>query len=148
MLPRGAPGPYQLQAAIAAVHDEAPTAADTDWKQIAGLYELLMGLAPNPVVSLNHAVAVGMADGPEAGLALLDRLADDDRLHSDHRMHAVRAHLLEMSGQRSAAAAGYLVAARSTANGPQQRYLLARAARLTDGNPSVFHDAGVAGKLE
>jgi RNA polymerase sigma factor (sigma-70 family) len=131
-LPRGPTGPYQLQAAIAALHDEAPSAEATDWPQIAALYELLLRIADNPVVALNHAVAVAMARGAPAGLALLDRLWADERLAEDHRLHAARAHLLEMDGDRAAARAAYLEAARRAGNLPQQRYLYARAARLTD----------------
>jgi RNA polymerase sigma factor (sigma-70 family) len=129
-LPKGPTGPYQLQAAIAAIHDEAPSAEATDWPQIVALYELLMHLADNPVVALNHAVAVAMARGAEAGLELLDTLQADDRLANDHRLYAVRAHLLEMTGQREAAHDAYDAAARRTTNLPQQRYLYARAARL------------------
>jgi len=130
-LPKGPPGPYQLQAAIAALHDEAPSAEATDWPQIVGLYELLLQLFDNPVVALNHAVAVAMARGAPAGLALLDALQTDARIADDHRLHAVRAHLLEMAGQRGAARDAYLAAARRATNLPQQRYLHARAARLT-----------------
>ncbi len=129
-LPKGPPGPYQLQAAIAAIHDEAPSAEATDWPQIVALYELLMQLADNPVVALNHVVAVAMARGAQAGLALLDDLQADGRLADDHRLYAVRAHLLEMTGQREAALAAYDAAACRTTNVPQQRYLYARAARL------------------
>jgi RNA polymerase sigma factor (sigma-70 family) len=127
-----APGPYQLQAAIAAVHDEAPSAEATDWPQILGLYELLMRISDNPVVALNHAVAVAMARGPQAGLDLLARLQADERIAEDHRLHAVRAHLLEMAGDRAAARDSYLAAARRAANLSQQRYLHSRAVRLTD----------------
>ncbi len=133
-LPTGPPGPYQLQAAIAAIHDEAPSAEATDWPQIMGLYELLLRISDNPVVALNHAVAVAMARGAPAGLALLDALQADARIADDQRLHAVRAHLLEMAGQRGAARDAYLAAARRATNLPQQRYLYARAARLTD-NP-------------
>jgi predicted RNA polymerase sigma factor len=132
-LPRGPTGPYQLQAAIAAIHDEAPTAEATDWPQITALYELLMRMSDNPVVALNHAVAVAMARGPGAGLGLVEKLAADQRVAADHRLHAVRAHLLEMAGDRVAARDAYLAAARRTANLPQQRYLHARAARLARG---------------
>ena len=103
-LARGPTGPYQLQAAIAAIHDEAPTAESTDWRQIEALYELLMELSDNPVVALNRAVAVAMAHGAHAGLDLLDGLATDERIGDDHRFHAVRAHLLEMTGDRAARA--------------------------------------------
>jgi RNA polymerase sigma factor (sigma-70 family) len=129
-LPRGPTGPYQLQAAIAALHDEAPSADATDWPQILALYELLMKLADNPVVALNHAVAVAMVRGPRAGLELLDSLESDQRIGEDHRLHAVRAHLLEMSGDGVAARDAYRAAARRTNSLPQQRYLHARAARL------------------
>ena len=121
-------GPYQLQAAIAAVHAEAPRAEDTDWPQIVGLYQLLEDLAPGPMVTLNRAVAVGMADGPAAGLAVLADL--DDRLRSHRRLHAVRAHLLELAGEPAAARDSYRTAARLTTSIPEQRYLRTRAARL------------------
>ncbi len=131
-LPRGPTGPYQLQAAIAAIHDEAPSAEATDWPQILGLYELLMRISDNPVVALNHAVAVAMARGPQAGLDLLDRLQADERIAEDHRLHAVRAHLLEMAGDRAAARDSYLAAARRATNLSQRRHLHTRAARLTN----------------
>ncbi len=131
-LPQGATGPYQLQAAIAAIHDEAPSAAATDWPQIMALYELLLRIADNPVVLLNHAVAVAMVRGPHVGLELLDELNADDRITGDHRLHAVRGHLLEMAGERAAARDSYLAAARQTTSLPQQRYLHAQAARLAD----------------
>ncbi len=131
-LPRGATGPYQLQAAIAAVHDEAASAEATDWPQIMALYELLMRTSDNPVVALNHAVAVAMVRGPRAALDLLGRLGADERIAEDHRLHAVRAHLLEMTGDRVAARDSYQAAARRTTSFPQQRYLHTRAARLTD----------------
>jgi len=129
-LPHGPTGPYQLQAAIAAIHDEAPKADATDWPQIVALYELLMQMSENPVVALNHAVAVAMSDGPERGLRLLDALQADERIADDHRLHAVRAHLLEMVGDRAGARASYVEAARRATNMPQQRYLNSRAARL------------------
>jgi RNA polymerase sigma factor (sigma-70 family) len=129
-LPRGPTGPYQLQAAIAALHDEAPSAGATDWPQITALYELLMRISDNPVVALNHAVAVAMARGPQAGLDLLGNLEADQRIAADHRLQAVRAHLLEMTGDPAAARDAYLTAARQATNLPQQRYLHARAARL------------------
>jgi RNA polymerase sigma factor (sigma-70 family) len=124
-------GPYQLQAAIAAVHDEAPRAEDTDWPQIVKLYELLEQVTPNPMVTLNHAVAVAMVDGPAAGLALLAPLDDDDRVAGHHRLASVRAHLLEMAGDADAARATYRRAARSTTSLPERRYLEDRAARLS-----------------
>jgi predicted RNA polymerase sigma factor len=130
-LARGPAGPYQLQAAIAALHDEAPTADATDWPQIMALYELLIRLSDNPVVRLNHAVAVAMVRGPRAGLELLAALGGDERMANGHQLHAVRAHLLEMAGERDAARDAYLAAAARTSNLPQQRYLHARAGRLT-----------------
>ncbi|RQX04382.1 RNA polymerase sigma factor [Micromonospora inaquosa] len=125
------PGPYQLQAAIAAVHAEASTAAETDWRQIVALYRLLARIAPNPMVTLNQAVAVAMVDGPRAGLALLTPLDADERTAGHHRLAAVRAHLLELAGDVGAAREAYLVAARGTTSRPEQRYLEGRAARLT-----------------
>jgi len=130
-LPRGTTGPYQLQAAIDAIHDEAPTAAATDWPQIVALYQLLLQISDNPVVALNHAVAVAMVAGPRPGLDLLGKLEADERIAEDHRLHAVRAHLLELAGDRLAARDCYLAAARRTTSLPQQRYLHAQAARLT-----------------
>jgi RNA polymerase sigma factor (sigma-70 family) len=128
----GAPlGPYQLQAAIAAIHDEAPAAADTDWPQILALYELLERVSDNPMVTLNHAVAEAMANGPRAGLQLLNALDADERLAGHHRLDAVRAHLLEMAGDRDEARASYQLAARRTTSLTEQRYLDARAARLS-----------------
>ena len=123
-------GPYQVQAAIAAVHAEAPRAAGTDWKQILSLYQLLQQLAPNPVVLLNMAVAESMVSGPGAGLARLDEIAADERLAGNHRVDAVRAHLLESAGERDGARSAYLAAARRTTSLPEQRYLQQRAARL------------------
>jgi RNA polymerase sigma factor (sigma-70 family) len=125
-------GPYQLQAAIAAVHDEAATAADTDWRQILGLYELLERLAPNPMVTLNRAVAVAMVRGPEAALDVLATLDADERMAGHHRLAAVRAHMWEMAGDRSAARSGYQDAARRTTSIPERRYLESRADRLRD----------------
>ena len=103
-LSKGSVGEYQLQAAIAAVHDESPRAEDTDWPQILALYGMLMRLSDNPLVALNHAIATAMVDGPDAGLALLAPLQDDDRLRGNHRLNAVRAYLLERIGQGAAAA--------------------------------------------
>jgi len=123
-------GPYQLQAAIAAVHDEAPSASATDWPQILALYELLEQVSPGPVVTLNRAVALAMVHGPRAGLALLGTLDGDERLAHTHRLEAVRAHLLERAGDTLAAQAAYRRAARMTASLPEQRYLALRAARL------------------
>ena len=129
-LTRAPLGPYQLQAAIAAVHDETATAPDTDWKQILGLYELLDRIAPSPVVVLNKAIAVAMVRGPHAGLDLLATLDSDDRMAGNHRLEAVRAHLLEMAGDHAAARTHYQQAARRTTSRPEQRYLEARADRL------------------
>jgi RNA polymerase sigma factor (sigma-70 family) len=129
-LPRGEAGPYQLQAAIAAVHDEAATMADTDWPQILSLYELLELLAPNPFTTLNRAVAVAMVHGPEAGLRVLSELAADKRMARHHRLLAARAHLEELAGDRKAAAADYLEAARHATSLPERRYLAVQAARL------------------
>ena len=131
VLPDGPVGPYQVQAAIAAVHDEAESVDATDWPEILGLYELLEHLAPGPMVSLNRAVAVAMVTGPAAGLDLLDTLEADGRLAGHHRLHATRAHLLEMSGDAAGAAAAYREAARRTTSLPERRYLAGRAARLT-----------------
>ncbi|RLQ04849.1 sigma-70 family RNA polymerase sigma factor [Micromonospora sp. BL1] len=130
-----APGPYQVQAAIAAVHAEAPTAEDTDWRQIVALYRVLARVAPNPMVTLNQAVAVAMVDGPRAGLALLATLDGDDRTAGHHRLAAVRAHLLDLAGDRTAARAAYLAAARATTSLPERRYLEVRAARLAGDRP-------------
>ncbi|MEU4330687.1 RNA polymerase sigma factor [Nonomuraea dietziae] len=123
-------GPYQLQAAIAALHVQAPRAADTDWEQIRILYAILTRIAPNPMVTLNHAVAVAMTRGPQAGLELLESLDGDPRLARHHRLHAVRAHLQELAGEYGAARENYRLAARRTTSLPEQRYLRARAGRL------------------
>jgi RNA polymerase sigma factor (sigma-70 family) len=124
-------GPYQLQAAIAAVHDEAPRPEDTDWQEILALYELLDRVAPNPMATLNRAVAVAEVRGPDAGLALLASLEEDDRVAGHHRMLAVRAHLLERTGDTEGARAAYREAARRTTSRPEQRHLEGRAARLS-----------------
>ncbi|MFI6600889.1 RNA polymerase sigma factor [Nonomuraea sp. NPDC050536] len=129
-LPRGATGPYQLQAAVAAVHDEAGRASDTDWPQIAALYEVLVRVSDNPMAALNHAVAVAMAQGAPAGLELLAALESDARIAGHHRLLAVRAHLLEMAGDTSSAQAAYRAAAQRTSSLPEQRYLNGRAARV------------------
>jgi predicted RNA polymerase sigma factor len=123
-------GPYQLQAAIAAVHDEAASAEDTDWPQILALYDVLAQVAPGPMVTLSRAVALAMVTGPKAGLALLGTLDADDRMARTHRLDAVRAHLLEQLGDLTAARECYLRAAKMTASVPEQRYLAMRAARL------------------
>ena len=129
----GRVGEYQLQAAIAALHDRAPTAAATDWSQIAALYELLERMTGSPIVRLNRAVAVAMADGPAAGLTLLDGI--DEKLAGSHRYEAVHAHLLELSGDIDGAIDHYRAAARLTTNLPEQRHLSMRAARLRSGSP-------------
>jgi RNA polymerase sigma factor (sigma-70 family) len=131
-LTRARLGPYQLQAAIAAVHDEAARPDDTDWPEIVALYELLARLSPNPMVTLNQAVAVAMVDGPRAGLDLLGTLDGDDRMTGHHRVDAVRAHLLEMAGERAGARDNYRTAARRTTSIPERRYLESRADRLAD----------------
>jgi RNA polymerase sigma factor (sigma-70 family) len=123
-------GPYQLQAAIAAVHDEAASAKETDWPQILALYEVLERVSPGPVVTLNRAVALAMVHGPRAGLALLGTLDADERMARNHRLEAVRGHLLELAGDAVAARESYRRAARMTASLPEQRYLVLRAARL------------------
>jgi RNA polymerase sigma factor (sigma-70 family) len=128
---RAPAGPYQLQAAIAALHGEATRAQDTDWPQILALYGLLERLTDNPVVTLNRAVAAAMVHGPRVGLAILARLDADERLAGHHRLDAVRAHLLEMADDREGALAHYRAAARRTTNLAEQRYLAARAARLS-----------------
>ena len=131
-LTRARLGPYQLQAAMAAVHDEAARPEDTDWPEIVALYELLARLSPNPMVTLNQAVAVAMVDGPRAGLELLATLDGDDRMIGHHRVDAVRAHLLEMAGERAEARDSYRTAARRTTSIPERRYLESRADRLAD----------------
>jgi RNA polymerase sigma factor (sigma-70 family) len=133
VLARARLGPYQLQAAIAAVHAEAASADETDWGQIVMLYELLDRMAPNPMVTLNKAVAMAMVHGPEAGLEVLAPLDADPRTAAHHRLAAVRGHLLEMAGDPAAARESYRRAARATTSLPEQRYLDARAARLADG---------------
>ncbi len=129
-LPRGRAGPYQLQAAIAAVHAEAEHVDATDWPQILVLYGLLERIAPNPMVTLNRVVAVAMVRGPAAGLDLLATLESDRRLARHHRLLATRAHLLELLGEHDAAADAYRDAARHTTSAPERRHLTSRAARL------------------
>jgi RNA polymerase sigma factor (sigma-70 family) len=131
-LPKGAVGEYQLQAAIAALHDEAESTDATDWPQILALYGLLERMTGNPMVTLNRAVAAAMVDGPGAGLALLEGL--DERLAGHHRLDAVHAHLLEMGGDGEAAIAHYQTAAARTTSIAERDYLLMRAARLTARN--------------
>ncbi|WP_024288614.1 RNA polymerase sigma factor [Cellulomonas sp. KRMCY2] len=129
-LAKGAVGEYQLQAAIAAVHDEAPRAQDTDWPQILALYGLLVRISANPVVELNRAVAAAMVHGPAVGLELLTTL--EDRLAGHHRLDAVRGHLLEMAGEREAAIGHYRAAASGTTSTAERDYLTTRAARLAE----------------
>ena len=131
-LPKGSVGPYQLKAAIAAVHDEAARDEDTDWPQILALYELLKRMSDNPMVRLNHAIAAAMVQGPARGLTLLEELEADSRMANHHRLYAVRAHLLELSGNRELAIDNYRAAAARTASLPERNYLLTRAARLAD----------------
>jgi RNA polymerase sigma factor (sigma-70 family) len=132
-LSKGSVGLYQLQAAIAAVHDEAARAEDTDWPQILALYELLRRVSPGPMVTLNRAIATAMVHGPAKGLELLTTLDSDGRLAEHHRLDAVRAHLLEMLGDNKSAARHYRIAAGRTASMPERNYLLAQAARLAEG---------------
>ena len=133
-LAKGAVGMYQLQAAIAAVHDEAVQAEDTDWPQILALYELLKRMSGNPMVTLNHAVAVAMVHGPAQGLELLKTLDADARIAGHYRLDAVRAHFLEMLGDRDGAITHYRRAAERTTSTPEQNYLIAQAARLSEVN--------------
>ena len=133
-LPRRRLGPYQLQAAIAAVHDEAASHAETDWAEILGLYELLTHVSPSSVVNLNHAVAVAMVHGPAAGLDRLAGLDTDGALAETHRVDATRAHLLELAGDYDGALAAYHRAAARTRNGPERRYLQLKAAGLRHGS--------------
>ena len=139
-LPRGAVGPYQLQAAIAALHDEAARAADTDWPQILALYGLLKRMSDNPMVGLNHAIAAAMVSGPAAGLELLTSLDADRRMAGHHRLHAVRAHLLEMAGDHQAAVTHYQAAAGATTSIPERNYLTTKAARLVSETASQRRD--------
>jgi RNA polymerase sigma factor (sigma-70 family) len=131
-LSKGSVGAYQLQAAIAAVHDEAPRAEDTDWPQILALYDLLKRMSDNPMVMLNHAIAAAMVHGPSAGLELVDALDADGRLRGHHRLDAVRAHLLELAGDHSRAIAHYQAAAARTTSLPERNYLITQAARLRE----------------
>ena len=132
-LPRARLGPYQLQAAIAAVHAEAASPGETDWPQVLALYELLERVAPNPMATLNRAVALAMVHGPHAGLDLLATLDGDERLAGHHRLTSVRAHLLELAGDTAAAREAFKLAAKQTTSVPEQRHLERRAARLSAG---------------
>jgi predicted RNA polymerase sigma factor len=131
-LGRGAVGPYQLQAAIAACHDEAARVEDTDWPQILALYGLLKRMSDNPMLTLNQAVAVAMVHGPEAGLELLETLDSDPRIAAHHRLAAVRAQLYEKAGDPAAAVESYQAAAALTSSVPERDYLLLKAARLRE----------------
>jgi predicted RNA polymerase sigma factor len=133
-LSKGSVGLYQLQAAVAAIHDEAARAEDTDWPQILALYELLKRVSPSPMVTLNHAIATSMVRGPSKGLELLKALDGDGWLAEHHRLDAVRAHLLEMLGDHESAVKHYRIAAGRTTSIPERNYLMAQAARLGE-NP-------------
>ena len=132
---QGQVGAYQLQAAIAAIHDQAPSTEGADWAQIHTLYLLLERMTPNPMVTLNRAIALAMVDGPEAGLRLLDTVASDERLRGHHRLHAVRGHLHERAGQPAVALQHYRLAADATASAPERNYLLRKAAQLQPAPP-------------
>ena len=131
-LAMGSVGAYQVQAAIAALHDEAESVADTDWPQILALYEMLKGMSDNPVVALSHAIATAMVEGPRAGLTLLALFQDDESLRGSHRLDAVRAHLLERAGERAGAVELYRKAAAKTTSMPERNYLLMKAARMEE----------------
>jgi RNA polymerase sigma factor (sigma-70 family) len=135
-LSKGSVGAYQIQAAIAAVHDEAARAEETDWPQILALYDLLKRMSDNPMVALNHAIAAAMVHGARKGLELLKELDGDERLAGHHRLDAVRAHLLEMAGDREGAIEHYQIAAGRTTSLPERNYLLTQAAQLRDEDPT------------
>jgi RNA polymerase sigma factor (sigma-70 family) len=135
-LPAGPVGPFQLQAAIAAVHAEAARAEDTDWLQIEILYRMLDEVAPSDVVTLNHAVALAMVDGPAAGLRMIEPMLDDRQMCRHHRLHAVRGHLLEMDGRHEDARVAYATAARLATSIPEQRYLNDKARSSGGAEPS------------
>jgi RNA polymerase sigma factor (sigma-70 family) len=136
-LSQGSVGLYQLQAAVAAVHDEAARAEDTDWPQILALYELLKRVSPSPMATLNHAIATAMVHGAERGLELLKTLDSDARLTERHRLDAVRAHLLEMLGDRENAIKHYRTAAERTMSIPERNYLMTQASRLEESPRSL-----------
>jgi RNA polymerase sigma factor (sigma-70 family) len=136
-LGQGSVGAYQLQAAIAAVHDEAPRAEDTDWPQILALYDLLKLMSDNPMVMLNHAIATAMVHGAPKGLELLRALDSDPRMSNHYRLDAVRAHLLELAGDHQTALAHYRLAASRTTSIPERNYLLRQAARLSESTPNA-----------
>ena len=131
-LAMGPTGPYQIQAAIAALHDTAPETDATDWAQILGLYEVLLRFGDNPMASLSRAIALAMVEGPDAGLAALDALDRDPRIKGSHRLDAARAHLLERAGRHAEAIACYDRAHKKTTSTPERNYLLLRAARIRD----------------
>ena len=135
-LSKGSIGAYQLQAAIAAVHDEAARVEDTDWPQNLARYELLMHMSDNPMVALNHAIAAAVVHGPAQGLELLKKLDSDARIAGHHRLNAVRAHLLEMAGEYQAAITHYRIAALRTTSEPERNYLIMQAARLSESAPT------------
>lgn len=138
-LARGATGPYQIQAAVAALHDEASSSHETDWGQIRVLYELLIRFEDSPMARLSHAIALAMVDGPAAGLQALDGLAGDPQFATSHRLDAVRAHLLERAGNRDEAIRHYRRAAQRTTSTPERNYLLLHAARLSEsGSPDTY----------
>jgi predicted RNA polymerase sigma factor len=134
-LKMGSIGAYQLQAAIAAVHDEAARAEDTDWPQILSLYGVLKRMSDNPMVALNHAIAAAMVQGPDAGLDLLKTLDADERIQGHYRLDAVRAHLHERAGRRDQAISHYRAAAEKTTSIPERNYLNTQAARLAASAP-------------
>ena len=129
-LSKGSVGSYQLQAAIAALHDEAARPEDTDWPQILSLYTLLERMSDNPMVTLNRAIATAMVEGPRAGLARLEGLDKDPRIGGHHRLEAVRAHLFEMAGDLDSAIAHYRAAASRTTSIPERTYLTTQAAKV------------------
>jgi len=147
-LAKGAVGLYQLQAAIAAVHDEAARAADTDWRQILALYELLKRVSPGPMVMLNHAIAAAMVEGPAKGVELLRALDSDSRLAGHYRLDAVRAHFLEMLGDYENAIKHYRIAAARTTSIPERNYLMTQAARLAESGKSYSDPRATARSAE
>jgi predicted RNA polymerase sigma factor len=129
-LSRGSVGSYQLQAAIAAVHDEAGRVEDTDWPQVLALYGLLERMSDNPMVRLNRAIAAAMVQGPAVGLELLEPLDADPRVAGHYRLDAVRGHLFQMAGDIERASTHYRAAAEGTASIPERNYLITKAAAL------------------
>jgi RNA polymerase sigma factor (sigma-70 family) len=137
----GAPGPYQIQAAIAALHDEAPSIDRTDWRQIGALYDRLLEIADSPMARLSRAIATAMVNGPEAGLTELDEVSNDPVVAQSHRLAAARGHLLERAGSHQAAVDAYRDAATRTTSTAERNYLLLRAARLADAAALATRDA-------